>query len=147
MAVVFARLFPGMLVRSQENESVNIQWRVPREQVRTVREQLDFEGEVTGDPATKENSRGLPLIYIFVGIVAIDKLARTLLDLYRNFSCPGAIIVRSENHKLFIENDPMQNCNLIIIKQEDGNIEIINREQDNPSTIDLTKILEGLYKK
>ena len=45
MAMIFARLFPEMLVWGQETDSVDIQWRVPREQVRTVKEELNFDGE------------------------------------------------------------------------------------------------------
>ena len=62
--MMFARLFPEMSVRGQETDSVDIQWRVPREQVRTVEEELNFDGEITGDKSTIEDSKGLPLIYL-----------------------------------------------------------------------------------
>ena len=55
--VILARLFPERLAVSQENDSVDIQWRVPREQVRTVEEELDFDGEITGDKSTIEDSK------------------------------------------------------------------------------------------
>ena len=49
MAMIFARLFPEKSVRGQKTDSVDIQWRVPREQVRTVKEELNFDGEIIGD--------------------------------------------------------------------------------------------------
>jgi len=57
MAMIFARLLPEKLVQGQEADSVDIQWRVPREQVKTVEEELNFDGEVTGDKSTIEDSR------------------------------------------------------------------------------------------
>ena len=138
------RLFPELLVRSQESESVDIQWRVPREQVREVREQLNFQGKITGDPSTIEDSRGLPLIYIFVGIVTLGQLAKTLLEIYREVN--GAIVVRSENGKLQIENDPRFSSGTIIVQQKDK-VEVTFRDKDNPSPSDLIKALEPLLKK
>lgn len=145
MAMIFARLFPVMLVRGQETESANIEWRVPREQVREVREQLNFNGKITGDPATIEDSKGLPLIYIFVGAAALAQLAKTLLDVYRDARY-GGIVVRSENGKVRIENDPRLSSGTIIVQQKDK-VEVTFREKDNPSPSDLIKALEPLLKK
>ena len=43
-----------------EDELATIQWRVPREQVKTVREELNFKGEIIPDESTIEDDRGLP---------------------------------------------------------------------------------------
>ena len=145
LVMFFARLFPEMLVRSQESESVDIQWRVPREQVREVRKQLNFEGEVTGDLSTVEDTKGPPLIYIFVGVVVISQLAKTLLDIYRDVRY-GGIIVRNENGKVLIENDPRLSSGTIIVQQKDK-VEVTIRDKDNPSPSDLIKALEPLLKK
>jgi hypothetical protein len=145
VAMIFARLFPEMLVRGQESESVDIQWRVPRKQVKEVREQLNFNGKITGDPSTIEDSRGLPLIYIFVGIVTLGQLAKTLLEVYRDVRY-GGIVVRSENGKLQIENDPRFSSGTIIVQQKDK-VEVTFREKDNPSPSDLIKVLEPFLKK
>ena len=144
--MIFARLFPEMLVRGQETESIDIVWRVPREQVQEVREQLNFEGEIKGDPSTIEDSKGLPLIYILIGIVAVGQLAKTLLEVYRDVKY-GGIIVRSEGKgKLRIDNDPRLSSGTIIVQQKDK-VEVTFRDKDNPSPSDLIKALEPLLKK
>ncbi len=145
MAMVFARLFPERLVWGQESESVDIRWRVPREKVRTVREQLNFEGEITGDPSTIEDSKGLPLIYILVGVVAIGQLARTLLEIYRDVKY-GGIIVRNENGKVLIENDPRINSGTMIIQQGDD-VQVIFRDEDKVKPNEVIEALQPLLKK
>lgn len=144
MAMMFARLFPEMSVRGQEADSVDIQWRVPREQVRTVEEELNFEGEITGDKSTIEDSKGLPLIYIFAGVVAVSQLARTLLEVYRDLKY-GGIVVHSKDGKVLIDNDPRFSSGTLIIIQEDE-VKVI-QAQDQPQPTDVIDALKPLLKK
>jgi hypothetical protein len=55
---LFFHRFSNQSVSAQESQSVNIQWRVPAEQVNTVREELNFEGQVIR-PLAKVLSRSL----------------------------------------------------------------------------------------
>ena len=144
MAMIFARLFPARLVQGQETDSVDIQWRVPREQVRTVEEELNFEGEITGDKSTVEDSKGLPLIYIFAGVVAVSQLTRTLLEVYRDLRY-GGIVVHSKDGKVLIDNDPRFSSGTLIIIQEDE-VKVI-QDKDKPQPADVIDALKPLLKK
>lgn len=146
MAMIFARLFPERLVRSQESEPVDIQWRVPEEQIETVREQLNFDGEIIGDPSTIDEDRGLPLIYIFAGIFALDLIVKTLLEVYRDARYGGIIIRKNQEGKLLIENDSRLDPGIIVIDQGDE-IKVILRENEQPKPKDIVEALTPLVKK
>ena len=49
LAAFFGCLLPGRSVRSQNGDSVDVLWRVPETQIETVRNELNFDGEITGD--------------------------------------------------------------------------------------------------
>ena len=138
IATIFARLLPVRLVQGQETDSVDIQWRVPREQVRTVEEELNFEGEITGDKSTIEDSKGLPLIYIFAGVVAVPQLARTLLEVYRDARY-GGIVVYVKDGKVLIDNDPRFSSGTLIIVQGEEVKVIQAKNQPQP-----TKVIDAL---
>lgn len=159
MARIKRRNFPGGLagglvahpvlsraVWAQAEETVTIQWRVPREQVKTVRQDLDFQGEITPDESTIEDDRGLPLIYVFVGVAAVGALAKTLLDIYKDARYGGVIVSKNEQGKVVIENDPRLEKGTIIINQGDE-IKVIFKEQDNPQATELIKALTPLVGK
>ena len=144
MAMIFARLLPEKLVQGQEADSVDIQWRVPREQVKTVEEELNFDGEVTGDKSTIEDSKGLPLIYILAGVVAVSQLARTLLEVYRDVRY-GGIVVHSENGELLIDNDPRFSSGKLIIVQGEE-VKVI-QAKNQPQPTEVIDALKPLLKK
>lgn len=144
IATIFARLFPSKLVQGQDTDSVDIQWRVPREQVRTIEDELNFDGEITGDKSTVEDSKGLPLIYILAGVVAVSQLARTLLEVYRDLRY-GGLVVHSKDGKVLIDNDPRFSNGTLIIIQEDE-VKVI-QTQDKPQPADVINSLKPLLKK
>ncbi|MDJ0596602.1 MAG: hypothetical protein QNJ72_42650 [Pleurocapsa sp. MO_226.B13] len=144
MAIIFARLFPEKSVRGQETDSVDIQWRVPREQVKTVKEELNFDGEITGDESTIEDSKGLPLIYIFAGVVAVSQLARTLLEVYRDVRY-GGLVVHSKNGEVLIDNDPRFSSGTMIIIQ--GEEVKVFQDKNQPQPTEVINALKPLMKK
>ena len=144
VAIFFTRLCSKMLVLGQETDSVNIQWRVPREQVRTVEEELNFDGAITGDESTIEDSKGLPLIYIFVGVVTVGQLAKTLLEVYRDVRY-GGMIAYCQNGKIVIENDPRLSSGTIIITCHDE-IKVF-QDKNQPQSTEVINALKPLMKK
>ncbi len=144
IALFFSRLFSNMNVLGQETDLVDIQWRVPREQVGTIKEELNFNGEISGDESTIEDTKGLPLIYIFAGVVAVAQLARTLLEVYRDVRY-GGIVVHQENGKVVINNDPRFSSGTIIVIQEDE-VKVI-QDQNQPQLTEVINALQPLVKK
>jgi hypothetical protein len=118
---------------------------VPRKQVKTVREELNFEGKIIPDLSTVEDDRGLPLIYILIGAVTLTTLAKTLLEIYKDAKYGGVIVRRNEKGKLEVENDPALSSGIIIIDQGDD-VKIIFREKDEPKTQELIEALTPLVK-
>jgi hypothetical protein len=146
IGMVSVSLFPPLLVRSQESESISVEWRVPAKQVEIVREQLDFDGEITGDMSTVDEDRGLPLIYILVGTFALGQIAKALLEIYRDFKYSGVYVYKDKQGKLRIENNSELPPGIILIDQGDK-IEVIFRESEQPSSKDIVQALIPLVKK
>ncbi len=96
-----------------------MRWRVPRDQVPTVREEARFDGVVTGDPNSAKDTKGLPLIYLFVGAVLVPYLADALLAVYRDAKYGGMVVV-SKGDELVIENDPRLEGGVIVVKDAKG---------------------------
>ena len=103
--ILVHKLFEARLL-AQENETVTIKWRVPREQVPIVRDDLSFQREIIPDKSTIEDDRGLPLVYILIGVVALRSLAKTILDIYKDARYGGVIVKKNEKGEIVIENDP-----------------------------------------
>ncbi len=120
---LFFHRFSNQSVSAQESQSVNIQWRVPAEQVNTVREELNFEGQVIPDKSTITDDRGLPLIYI-------------LIEIYKDTKYGGVIVRKNKKGELLIENNANLERGTIIIDQ--GNeVKIIFREKNDPKATEL----------
>jgi len=129
-----------------KDTKVEIQWRMPRQQVKTVREQFSTEPDIKGDPKTVEGTKGLPVVYILVGAVALVELARALLAVYKDAQY-GGVIIRSQKGKLYVENNPKLPGGSIIIQQPNGNVDVKFLAQNNPQVSELVKAMEVLGKK
>ncbi len=136
----------NQIILAEEDESISIQWRVPREQVPMVRDNLNFQGEIVPDKSTIEDDRGLPLVYIFVGVVTLGSVAKTVLDIYKDAKYGGIIIRRDEKGELLIENNPSLDKGTIIIDQGDD-IKVILKEDNQPKSTELIESLTPLIKK
>lgn len=141
-----SQLFKQTILAQTEDELIDISWRVPREQVQTVRDELNFEGKITPDLTTIEDDRGLPLIYILIGLVTLSSLAKTLLDIYKEVEYGGVLIQRNNKGELEIQNNPALSSGTIIIDQGDD-VKIVFEEKDKPQTIELIEALKPLLKK
>ena len=140
-----APLFHKTLVWSQETQSVEIKWRVPREQVTNVTQGLEFDrNQIRPDLSTAEDTKGLPLVYIFVGTVVIGKLAKTLLDIYRDTKY-GGIIAHCQDEEIVIENDiRLSSGTMIIVCQDDVKV---FQDKNQPGIADIVEALKVLLKK
>ncbi|MGK7932233.1 MAG: hypothetical protein AB4041_12475 [Microcystaceae cyanobacterium] len=143
--ILVHQLFNRKLL-AQENETVTIHWRVPREQVPTVRDDLNFQGKIIPDESTREDDRGLPLIYILIGAVALGSLAKTLLDIYKDARYGGVIVQKNDKGEIVIENDPRLDKGTIIVEQGDE-IKVIFKKKDDPQTKELIEALTPLVTK
>ena len=126
-------------------ELISIEWRIPREQVPVVRKELEsFNLEIEGDASTVDDTKGLPIIYIIIGIVTVGELAETLLKIYRDVRYGGLIVSLDEDGEVKIENDlRLPNETLIVTSKDE--IEVF-RDKNKPQIIELIKALQNLKK-
>jgi hypothetical protein len=131
---------------AQETESVRINWSVPSEQLSAVREDLNFGGQVMPDETSREDGRGLPLIYILIGAVTLGQLAKTLLEIYKDSKYGGVVVRKNKKGELVIKNEPSLERGTIIIEQG-SEIKVIFKEKEDPKSEELINALTSLVKK
>lgn len=102
------------LRRGHAEPTAAIVWNVPRNQVPAIRETLDFNGTVTPDSHSPGNTRGLPLLFIFAGIVSLSSLANALASVYRDLRY-GGVVVSARDGRIEINNDPRLSGGTMIV--------------------------------
>jgi hypothetical protein len=121
-------------------QSATIIWDVPRGQVETVREALDFRGKITPKSSSSLDTRGLPLFFILAGTVAIPNLARALVETYRDLRY-GGIVVAGHDGQLEIQNDIRLPSGTMIVSNDQG----VHIYQVNPDTsADIAGLVKSL---
>jgi hypothetical protein len=130
---------------AQETESVRINWSVPSEQLNDVREDLNFSGQVIPDETSREDDRGLPLIYILIGAVTLGQLAQTLLEVYKDSRYSGVVVRKNKKGELVIKNEPNLERGTIVVEQG-SEIKVIFKEKDDPKAGELINALTSLVK-
>jgi hypothetical protein len=97
------------------------------------------------DKSTITDDRGLPLIYILIGAVALGQIATTLLEIYKDTKYGGVIVRKNKKGELLIENNANLERGTIIIDQ--GNeVKIIFKEKNDPKATELIQALTPLIK-
>jgi hypothetical protein len=99
---------------------------------------------VKGDPESVDPTKGLPLIYIAAGVLAIPELARSLLALYRDFKYGGTII-EVRKGTLVITQDGRLDADTIVVKDSSGKI-TIHRNRSAASFDEWAKMLVAAKK-
>jgi hypothetical protein len=95
------------------DRAVTVRWRVPREQVPAVRAEMAPDTEILADWAAVEDTKGLPLFYIFVAVVTLPYLADSLLAVYRKARY-GGMVIDARGEELTIEFDPRLGGKMIL---------------------------------
>lgn len=125
-------------------EMTNFEWRVSRSQVNIVKVGMDFDGKVVPDLATVTDTKGLPLVYILVGSASILQIAKTLLDVYRDFRY-GGIVISGKDGEINIKNDARIAGGTIVVYDK-NDIKFYFRKQENPTIGNLVEALTKISK-
>lgn len=140
-ALVLTIIFRCSDVDAQQSASVI--WYVPRDQVQTVREALNFQGQIIPKTNSDLITRGAPLLFVLAGTISIPLLAHALIDVYRDFRY-GGVVVNVNNGKIDIKNDPRMPSGTIIVYDARGiSIYQVNPEYD-ADAVSLIKALMGI---
>ena len=127
------------LRRGHAEPSAAIVWNVPRNQVPTIRETLDFNGTVTPTGNSTNNTRALPLLFIFAGIVSLSSLANALASVYRDIRY-GGVVVMARDGRLEINNDPRLSGGTMIVYGDGVEVLRATPERD----LDPSELLKSL---
>lgn len=122
---------------ASQGEAVQFRWRVPTVYFETVKSELHFEGEITQEKDTK----GLPLLYVFVGTVLLPYLAKAVLALRREI-IQGGVVIDTRSQKIDIYTDKSLPGGVIIVLTKDGTQLYERDEIGNPSEL-VSTLLKG----
>jgi hypothetical protein len=126
------------LVRAAEpnDQRVAFEWWVPAAEVAIVRNNLRYEGKET--PQT--DSRGVPVLVIFVGLTLLPYLANAVLALQRQITY-GGVVVDTRSEPVKITHDKALDAGVILIIGKDGT-KVVERDE----ITDPAKLVEALGK-
>lgn len=119
-----------------DGERVAFEWRVPAAEVGIVRNNLRYEGKET--PQT--DSRGVPVLIIFVGLTLLPYLANAVLALQRQITY-GGVVVDTRSEPVKITHDKALDAGVILIIGKDGT-KVVERDE----ITDPAKLVEALGK-
>lgn len=131
----------GSVSLAANSDQINIHWRVPREDVGMVREQLRFAGQITPDETTRDDNRGLPLIYVFAGFVSLPYLVDALIAAARGATC-GGVVIDGAASDITIVCEPRLDGGIVVVRSPEG-IEV-QRFEMLPDPSDLLGALNTL---
>ena len=114
-------------------QSGAIIWNVPNGQVQTLRDALNFQGQIIPKSNPLPGTRVGPLLFIFAGTVAISTLARALVAVYKDVRY-GGIVITTRDGKLNIENDDRLNSGTIVV-YNNQNIKVYQTTQNTDTDI------------
>ena len=123
---------------SENNGPREFRWRVPKVHSETVSNELRFEGEVL----TEKDAKGVPLVFIYVGVVLIPYLAKAVLALRREIVY-GGVIIDTRGKKIDIDTDKSLAGGVIIIVTSDGTQLYERDEIADPKEL-VSELMKGL---
>jgi hypothetical protein len=98
---------------AQQDQRVQIDWRMPTPQHAAVSERLDFSGKTTfeQDP----NHRGTPLFVVLAGLAYLPSVVEAVVSVYRQVVY-GGVIINVCGEKLEIHNDRAIPGEVIVVR-------------------------------
>jgi hypothetical protein len=129
----------GSKTAPSEREEIRIRWHVPRDEMPVIREKLYFEGEVKPDMDSASDTKGLPTMFLLVGVVLLRHLVDSIIALYRGVR--GGIVIKIKDDEVIITNDSRLPGNVILIIDKNGaELKRIDREPIPQELIDILSI-------
>lgn len=115
---------------TSEGEPVRFRWRVPVAHKETVEQSLRYEGTV--EPET--DKKGV-MVFVFVGIVLLPYLAKSVLELMREIE-HGGVIVDACGSELEIQTDKRMPHGMVVVRNcKDQDVKVYGDAIDGPSEL------------
>jgi hypothetical protein len=101
-------------------DGVEVTWQVPAARLSQAVETSGFPRDrIEADATSVDDTKGLPLLYLLVGVMALPALAQGLVSVYKDFAY-GATIVDASGNTLQITHDPKGSADVLIVRHRDG---------------------------
>lgn len=125
---------------SNSTQKYPFEWRVSIAHFNSVKRSLKFEGEVKKE----KNTKGLPVVYVIVGVVLLVYLAKSILALRRDI-VHGGIVIDTRHGKLVVETNKALSGGVIMVVSDNGTTLYERDEIADPNELvaALTKGLKG----
>jgi hypothetical protein len=116
---------------------------MPRDKVRDAREAIG-EGvrEVQADAGSAPNTKGLPVLYVFLAVLSLPQLAKACVDVYKDWKYGAPVVSVNAKGEVAISHDEKFSNDVVIVTTADGKVQVI----DGRSRFDAAKWLEVLSK-
>ncbi|MGI9509944.1 MAG: hypothetical protein ACR2QJ_11435 [Geminicoccaceae bacterium] len=102
------------------DKTAQISWRLPRDHLPEIRDELRLrDGTFTPDEASQDDTKGLPLIYVVAGIVALPSLVSAISTAVRDVWCGGAV-VQEKDGELIISCEPALGTGTVVVRDKNG---------------------------
>jgi hypothetical protein len=128
-------------IAAQTSSKPTVQWTISRDDLALISTSLKYEGTLAPDLSSGTDTRGLPIIYILVGIITISNLADALLTLYQR-GRGGGIVVQDSEKGLIIKRDDALPSDVMLIKNKNGiQVREISKIQNSTAIVDALKVV------
>lgn len=137
-SVVVRWLWPNPgLAEGSDQTVTQIRWRVPVAHLDTVRSNLHFEGTVTNHT----DEKGVPLTFVFVGLVLLPYLAEAVLALRREIVY-GGVVIDTRGAEIAIDHDKRLDSGVIVVVTRRG-ADFYERDDIHDPTELIAALLKG----
>ena len=100
---------------STKSRQQKFQWRVPIAHFETVNQELVFDGEIKQEL----DAKGVPLLYVFVGVALLPYLAKAIIALVKDIIYGGVIVdTRGETIKIYTDKSLPTGATVVVRKNE-----------------------------
>ena len=103
----------------------------------TVKNELHFEGGITRE----KDAKGVPLVFIFVGVVLLPYLAKAVLTLRREI-VHGGIVIDTRGEKIDIDTDKSLPGGVIVVVTPKGTQLYDRSDIGNPAEL-VSALMKG----
>jgi hypothetical protein len=93
----------GSLAQVDQKKKMDIEWRTLPNQTDATIDSLDFKGKIEKEQR-KVGTKAFPIVAILIGTVAIERLASTLVNIYRE-NQTGVVVSKLQNGKIIVTPD------------------------------------------
>lgn len=105
------------------------QWRVPIVHKETVERELRFEGVVTEE----KDNRGIPLMFVFVGVALLPDLVGAIYKLIWDM-VHGGVVIDARGEEIEVDTDKSLTGGLIVVRTLEGT-QIYKRDEVNTAEL------------